>query len=1107
MADTYLLSAEISSLISQENDEGRRIRIKTFKRYADMADAMYGKDSDKKALIRGNKNTFSVLANKDLVKITLMTTMYNKPPELINILRNRPELKTFLSKGMNELIVDLAQLKGECNLDDVILSKDAFLAALKVFNQDSKDETQSTKAEIDQRKIADIDRRIEEAEEDLRIGMASGDLDEATCRAIEGMILELKNSKAEVLAGIHLKEEEMFSPEAKLAAEILAKEANANFQFTDKEIKALKLAFKSVGYSIKGGEGKELKEDNFVAVSRNEFSAVFIFHTLMLDIGKRRKVANAFISATGYQQFGDIDETPYGRQDWWAISVITDNKKFNSTEWLGSLLYDYKHLGNPRKMWVGASLQKEQFTIDFMDPQNSFTLIGGKSRSGKTCISHSMLIQAIVGGVVPTFLDWKPEGSELYKSLGFYAVQRNAMSWLNAAKDEGKHLLDLINGLAWLQSVVTVTEKREIAGFRDFDKNGMATVENPSMLFVFDELAAFIGDLSSIRVKKPEKEMTAKDKAANEVAKLAESVFKQLNACLRKCATYGIRFMAITQDIMISDTIWSDKAWGGEEGKAFRKAMQNIFWGRGTVRGSDCPISDKQQRTFVNMGLGRFGLEVNGNAETIRGLRIDNTPSDKLPGMDAGSILQGCLKKVGAELNPYRSNLFEEVNREIMSSDAFSSVVAKVKEAYLGEGYEEGGGTEADEFINEDIESLLGQTIDTARDTTRNNLDTPSKKVELQKPNAHTFRIEEDATLMAEMFGGQETTKEVETPKEEKSIADMLRDAPDIGDNDFDDDIEDFEGPIDFGTPETGERVEPRPVCINSDRIATTTADKEGKDVRVDLDALKNISATYLNRDNSIDCTRCHSGAKNWRDMILLKTPRGQDKMSTLLWKDILDTIESSGFKGAVVTRLSIYGDKMYINGKIVNLNGVIGGHHNIRLQDIIQIGYTFKRFRYLRELRVDMDIMDSIQLELGNNAIEEIFKRETSLLYLYIASKDTYQRYTRQDIEDMKNNARMAKLEERMQERRERMQFDAECKARNVDQRGKRGIGYDLSMNKYAKSSFGNAGQHLFKASKPSLVKGLAWGGLGIVTGAASIVGGLLGGGVRAIRDLTNLK
>ena len=297
-----------------------------------------------------------------------------------------------------------------------------------------------------------------------------------------------------------------------------------------------------------------------------------------------------------------------------------------------------------------------------------------------------------------------------------------------------------------------------------------------------------------------------------------------------------------------------------------------------------------------------------------------------------------------------------------------------------------------------------------------------------------------------------------------------------------------------------------RPICVNSNEQILGFIDKLSKLIAINSEAAKN-NAINLNRDNSIDCTRCHSNPKSWRDNFLIKTPRGQDKMSTLLWKDILDTIESNGFKGAVLTRLSIHGNQMYINGRIVNLNGVIGGPQAVRLQDIVQFGSTFKRFRFIRELRIDDTILDSLILELGDDAIDKMFSMEDSLVYMIVEhTNGTYTKVTRDDVVNQKNERAIAGMNDKIKERQGRMAFDAECKARNTDKLGKRGPSYDLSANKLAKASFGNASAHLLKSSKPSLVKGFAWGALGITAGALAVTGGLLSGGYNAIKGLTNV-
>ena len=126
--------------------------------------------------------------------------------------------------------------------------------------------------------------------------------------------------------------------------------------------------------------------------------------------------------------------------------------------------------------------------------------------------------------------------------------------------------------------------------------------------------------------------------------------------------------------------------------------------------------------------------------------------------------------------------------------------------------------------------------------------------------------------------------------------------------------------------------------------------------------------------------------------------------------------------------------------------------------------------------------------------------------MHIDIVKPNGFERITRRVMESSLEDAKKADLKRGMKHRKDRMSLDAECKARNIDQRGKRDLGYDLQMNKLAKSSFGNASEHLFKSSKPSLLRGALWGTAGVATGVASVIGGALGGGFRAIKGLTKL-
>ena len=1100
--------------ISGNDEKAKRIKYSMYCRFGDLAQAMYS-DKMKEGLIRGNKKTFEVLCDKTVYawaftgksKSEEYTKAAEKYPEIQKLFNSLKEVQ----KGIQRVIEITSTTKENISFEEFVIGLSSFKSDSIVpimDNMDSAeedefedtgyfDDEEDTENGEEREKvvgvgnanvvdIATIDRQIAEAEADLN----SGDLDGEAIEAVKLLIGELKLLRAEAQSGpkdiMEVKEE--YDGELAEGVAIL-KGAGANFVFTKKEIKALDKAFESVDFTLK--EDKDAELTNFVAVKRGDFSATFIFSTLGMLESKRRKFKEVFLAYTGYAAFGEIDSAPYGRQDWWAIECITNNRKFIVAEWPGTDLPSYKDLGNLRKIWVGSSLRERYLSIDWLDPQNSFNLIGGKSRSGKTCLSHAMLIQGICGGMLPTFLDWKPEGSELYRELGFYTVQRDARAWLPQGMEQGLHLLNIMDALAWLKSVSVLWSNREIGGKRDFDKNGLATPEDPSVIFVFDEIAAFMGSLGAIRVsKKSDKDLSPQEKATKAVTDYANNIFKGLNTCLAACATYGIKFMGITQDIMMSDSVWADKAWGGDEGKNFRKKMLNTFWGRGSVRGLDCPITEQKERSYVNMGQGRFGFEQNGQSKTFRALRIDNTVNTSYPGLDAAAVLNNCIAAKGIGLPNNRYNYFEQLMANSKSAQDFIAVINTIRECYSGTGVEQDDTNE----YNSGIYASKLNSAETDSNKGRIEINSPISKT----PEQPSFNgIPDDMAGMAGI--AKQVIKDEQMEIERRAMEEFQRAnkvenrRSAVNQNNEDISTEDILNAVNRGDLTAEEAlhvlVEKRP------RPAASMGGKGGRQVTFDTSSYGEYSK--IDSTNSIDCRKASPGALSWIEKMTLETPAGAQRYITKLWRSILETVVSNGFKRANITRVSLYGGQMYVNGNILNLNGVIGGYECIRLKDIVSFRVLFKQLFMIRELRIDEEMLRAAVLELGDNAIGQMFSLATRLESIYIqAESGSINRFDR-------TNVQSAEAKRITDKSRAANEMDVYCNSKSNKSWANRLAGDNIWGMRAAKNSLSNAGRMFMDKNKPSVGKAALHAGAGLIVGT---IGGLAWGTVKLVDKLFSI-
>lgn len=230
----------------------------------------------------------------------------------------------------------------------------------------------------------------------------------------------------------------------------------------------------------------------------------------------------------------------------------------------------------------------------------------------------------------------------------------------------------------------------------------------------------------------------------------------------------------------------------------------------------------------------------------------------------------------------------------------------------------------------------------------------------------------------------------------------------------------------------------------------------------------------------------------------MLRTPAGAQRYIDKLWDSILETAIDQGYKPAVITRASLYDDNMTLNGKILILDGIIGGRDDIRLVDIVNFRILFRRFPLLRVLRIDTGFLQSAITEFGDDVVGTLFKIGKKLDVVEIITNGEVLKCTRQKY---LNDKRLQLETERARLSNE---INLQCKSKNPSSWGENTASDNIWGMKLARRSASKAADLFNNKSKPSFVKNIAYGGLGIV-------GGILGGTIwltgKAFRGITGIR
>lgn len=269
-----------------------------------------------------------------------------------------------------------------------------------------------------------------------------------------------------------------------------------------------------------------------------------------------------------------------------------------------------------------------------------------------------------------------------------------------------------------------------------------------------------------------------------------------------------------------------------------------------------------------------------------------------------------------------------------------------------------------------------------------------------------------------------------------------------------------------------------RPVYVDKNATsATESFGKNGRQTRVDTSRTRNF--TRLSDENSVDCRMAGPGELSALEKVMLGTYKGSEKYINKIWKSILSSVVSQGYTPATISRVSLYGGQMYVNNKILILDGVLGGRQNIRLRDIVDFRTMFKKYPMIRELRLDEEMIQASLAELGEDSIFKMFKLANKLEVIYIKVIDgSTQKCTRQTCqsEQAQKILRTSQMEN---------DIDMYCKSKSTNTWDSTPAGDNIWGMKLAKSSMSRAGEAFMDKNKPSIGKTLLYGTVGIVGGA----------------------
>ena len=264
-----------------------------------------------------------------------------------------------------------------------------------------------------------------------------------------------------------------------------------------------------------------------------------------------------------------------------------------------------------------------------------------------------------------------------------------------------------------------------------------------------------------------------------------------------------------------------------------------------------------------------------------------------------------------------------------------------------------------------------------------------------------------------------------------------------------------------------------------------------------------------INKERIIDCTTSGRVRLSWAENFLSRSPMGENIYIEKLWKNILQDVSNphcGGIQRELITRVGLYSNNLFVNGKIVNLNGVLGGSNCVRLKDIVRFKIMFKELRGIKELYLDADMLTELVGEYESSDLKKVFDSAHNLRVINVIDgchKETIRK------EDVLNN-KVSEMAERSELANGMQQLAYESRVQKLNRawgsatNGSKAWGSKMAV-RALQNGAGDVGKGIKKKKgrAGNIIKGALWISSGAVIGAVGSVAWLGWSGAKTLRTL----